>query len=61
MSATALHFSALWGSETVMLPALGVASPITQWGGKEVGIDVFHHLVYAMTTNAAYGWMDKGQ
>ncbi len=58
LPATALHFSAVWGSETVMLPTLEVAPPITTWGAKEVGIDIFHHLVYAVSTNAAYQWMD---
>ena len=56
--ATMLHFLAVWGSETVMLPTLGVTPPITEWGAKEVGIDVLHHLVYALSTNAAYEWMD---
>lgn len=58
LPATALHFFAVWGSETVMLPTLDVAPPITTWGAKEVGIDIFHHLVYALSTNAAYEWMD---
>lgn len=57
--ATALHFSALWGSETVMLPMLGVAPPITEWGAREVGIDVFHHLVYVIATDAAFRWMES--
>ncbi|MBA3629036.1 MAG: hypothetical protein H0W55_05075 [Actinobacteria bacterium] len=60
LPATALHFLAVWGSETVMLPRLGVAPPISEWGAKEVGVDVLHHLVYAMSTNAAYEWMDAG-
>jgi hypothetical protein len=48
-AATAAHFGAVWGSEQVMLPALGVAPPFWTWGAKEVGIDAFHHLVYAGT------------
>ena len=59
LPATALHFSALWGSETFMLPALGIAPPITEWGAKEIGIDVFHHLVYALSTAAAYKWLES--
>ena len=59
LPATALHFSALWGSEVVMLPSLGVVPPVTEWGAKEVGIDVWHHLVYALSADAAYRWVDS--
>lgn len=58
LPATTLHFLAIWGSETVMLPTLGVAPPISEWGAKEVAVDILHHLVYAISTNAAYEWMD---
>jgi len=58
LPATTLHFLAIWGSETVMLPTLGVTPPISEWGAKEVGVDILHHLVYAISTNAAYEWMD---
>lgn len=58
---TALHFSMLWGSETMMLPALGVAPPITEWGAREVGVDVFHHLVYVITTDAAFSWLGSSR
>jgi hypothetical protein len=38
-AATVAHGAALWGSEQVMLPALGVAPPLWEWGAVEVGID----------------------
>jgi hypothetical protein len=53
-AATAAHLAAIWGNEQVMLPALDVAPPITMWGGKEIAIDAFHHVVYATATGAAY-------
>lgn len=53
-AATAAHGGALWGSEQVMLPALGVAPPLWQWGVKEVAIDALHHVVYTATTSVAY-------
>lgn len=59
LPATVLHFSALWGSEIGLLPSLGVVPPITRWGAKEVGIDVWHHLVYALSANAAYEWINS--
>jgi hypothetical protein len=52
--AAAAHFGAIWGSELVMLPALGVASPAWRWGATEVGIDALHHVVYATATSVAY-------
>ena len=53
-AATAAHGAALWGSEQVMLPALGVAPPLWEWGATEVAIDAGHHLVYTVATAIAY-------
>jgi hypothetical protein len=53
-AATAAHLGAVWGSEQVMLPTLGVTPPLTEWGAKEVAIDALHHLVYAGATGVAY-------
>jgi hypothetical protein len=57
--ASTTHLGALWASEQVMLPALEVAPPVTMWGGKEVAIDAWHHLVYATATSAAYEALDR--
>jgi hypothetical protein len=59
--AAGAHFAAVWGSEVVMLPTLGVAPPVTQWGSKEVAIDAWHHLVYAAATSLAYAFLDRDQ
>ena len=53
-AATAAHAAAIWGSEQVALPALDVAPPAVFWGPRELGIDAFHHTVYAITTGIAY-------
>jgi hypothetical protein len=53
-AATAAHGGALWGSEQVMLPALGVAPPLWEWGAAEVAIDALHHVVYTAATSVAY-------
>jgi hypothetical protein len=58
-AATAACFGAVWGSEQVMLPALGVAPPFWTWGAKEVGIDAFHNVVYAGATGAAYDLLNR--
>jgi hypothetical protein len=57
--ATTTFFGAIWGTEQVMLPALGVAPPLWQWGAKEVAIDAFHHFVYASATSVAYAALDR--
>jgi hypothetical protein len=53
-AATAAHGGALWASEQVMLPALGVAPPLWEWGAAEVAIDAAHHVVYTVATSLAY-------
>jgi hypothetical protein len=57
--AAAVHLGAVWGTEQVMLPALGVAPPFWQWGAKEVAIDALHHLVYTSATGVAYSFLDR--
>jgi hypothetical protein len=58
-AATAAHLGAVWGSEQVMLPALGVTPPLTEWEAKEVAIDALHHAVYAGATGVAYSLLDR--
>ncbi len=58
-AATAGHYAAVWGGAAVTLPALEVAPPITTWGRKEVAIDAWHHLVYAVATGLAYEALDR--
>ena len=58
-AATGTHLGALWVSEQVMLPALEVAPPVTMWGGKEIAIDAWHHLVYATAASATYEALDR--
>ena len=58
-TATILHFGAVWGASLATLPALKVAPPPTEWGTKELGIDVLHHAVYALTTGVAYQLLDR--
>jgi hypothetical protein len=58
-AATAAHVGAVWGSEQVMLPALGVTPPLTEWGVKEGAIDALHHLVYTGATGVAYTLLDR--
>lgn len=58
-AAAGAHFVAIWGSGLVMLPALGVAPPLREWGPKALAIDAFHHLVYAAATSLAFSALDR--
>jgi len=53
------HFAAVWGSGLVMLPKLGVAPPVGEWGAKALATDAFHHLVYAAGTSLAFAALDR--
>jgi hypothetical protein len=53
-AATAVHGAALWSSEQVMLPALGVAPPLWDWGAVEIAVDALHHAVYTVAASVAY-------
>ena len=57
-AATGAHLAAVWSSEAVMLPSLGVAPPFWTWGAEEVAIDVGHHVVYATVTGLVYELLD---
>ncbi|MHB1596548.1 MAG: hypothetical protein ACYCO9_21290 [Streptosporangiaceae bacterium] len=43
------------------LPALGVLPPATQRPAKDVIIDAFHDLVYAVTAGAVYERLDHNR
>ncbi|MBA3653165.1 MAG: hypothetical protein H0W70_03110 [Actinobacteria bacterium] len=57
--AAVTHFGAVWGNELVMLPALDVAPPLREWGATELGVDAFHHGVYAIATSIAFELLDR--
>lgn len=56
--ASAVHFAAVWGAALVMLPALKVAPPPSEWGAEELAIDALHHLVYVSAAGTAFDLLD---
>lgn len=58
-AATLAHLGAVWGGEVTMLPALGVAPPITEMEVVEVALDLWHHLVYVTATSLALSYLDR--
>lgn len=60
-AASAVHMGALWGSEQVSLPALGVSPPLTKQDPTEIAIAAWHELVYAAVTGAAYEALNRAR
>lgn len=50
----ALHWSGVQQTAIWMLPASGVAPPAKEWGRKETGLEMLHHLVYASAAGLVY-------
>jgi hypothetical protein len=59
LPACGAHLAAVWGGAQVVQPALGVASPTWDYGGKALTTDVLHHTVYAAATGLVYEWLDR--
>lgn len=57
--AAIVHFAAIYGAALVMLPALNVAPPVSEWSAEEIAVDALHHLVYAVSASAAYERMNS--
>jgi hypothetical protein len=60
LSATLVHFGAVWGTALIMLPKHDAAKPINQQQPKDIAIDVLHHGVYAITAGLVYDALDAG-
>lgn len=50
VAGTAVHFSAVWGTELSLLPAMDVMKPVTSWKPKAIAEDAMFHAVYAIAT-----------
>ncbi len=51
--ATLAHFSAVWGTSLLMLPALGLSKPVREREIQATLIDAMHHAVYAVAAGLA--------
>jgi hypothetical protein len=60
-AATLAHGAAVWGSAQVALPAWDIAPPAIFWAPRDIGIDAFHHTVYAVATGIAYELLSNGR
>ena len=57
--ATAALFAGVQGSAMTMMPALDIAPPPTEWDARELAVDAFHHVVYAVTVGLVFGFLDR--
>jgi hypothetical protein len=48
------HMGAIQTTAMLMLPGLGVAPPVKEWGASAIGLEVLHHTVYAAATDLTY-------
>jgi hypothetical protein len=60
-AATAVHLAALWTSEQITLPALGVTAPVTRQRPSDAAADAWNCLAYAAVTSAAYELLDRAR
>ncbi|MFW5924822.1 MAG: hypothetical protein ACOCV4_01585 [Myxococcota bacterium] len=60
-AATHTHLMLVWGAGLAMLPALGLAPPVTRWSSRQVARDFLHHAVYAVTTGVVYDFLDRSR
>lgn len=57
--AAVAHLGLVLATEQIVLPATGVAPPATKWALADIGIDWWHHAVYAAVTGAAFEAMER--
>ena len=53
------HLTAVWGGEQVVLPATGVSRAAWTWTRTEAAVDLVHHVVYVVVTDATYRWLRR--
>lgn len=59
ITASVVHFAAVWGTAMVMLPKFNAAPPVKDEEPKAIAIDALHHAVYALAAGAAYDALDN--
>lgn len=60
-AAAAVHLAALWTSEQVALPALGVTPPITRQQASDIAFEAWNCLAYVAVTSAVYELLDRAR
>lgn len=58
-AADAAFFAAIWAAPMVVLPALDLSPPPTEWDAGTLAKDFGHHLVYASTVALAWRMLNS--
>jgi hypothetical protein len=53
-AASAAFLPVAWAPDLVVVPALGAADPPWRWGGAELAISGWHHVVYVAVAGVAH-------
>jgi hypothetical protein len=59
--ASLVHLGLVWGAALQMLPALGLAPPVREWGAKALAKDLLLHAVYAGTVGLVFDRLERGR
>lgn len=59
LTATSLHFGAIFYTAITIEPDFEVAPPFTEWSKKDITLHAFHHLVYAVAAGLVYDAINK--
>jgi hypothetical protein len=59
--ASLIHWLAVWGTATVMLPGLEIAPPVREWPAKMHATEGVGHLIYAEAAGMMYDLMNEEQ
>lgn len=54
LTASVLHYAALWSSDVVLYRALGIQPLPHKWGTKPLITDLFHKLVLSVVTSSVF-------
>ncbi len=61
LAATAVHTAKVQALAMILLPRLGLAPPVRQWGRKALATEILHHAVYGVAAGRAFDWMNRGR
>jgi hypothetical protein len=59
--ATVLHFLGVQTAAMIVVPKTTDAPPPTEWGAKEIAVETFHHVVYAVVAGATYTALTRSE
>ncbi len=59
ISATLLHFAAIYGGALTIQPSLDLAPPVKEWNMQTIITEGIHHFFYSLVAGSVYDAIDK--